>query len=134
MKGNYLLRKSLGEFLAYILLVFYRAVIAEYFWNWFARPTLHVEFSYLQWLGLLLFIGIFLGEMGIKSPSEVKSWRLLISALELFVPQEKRESLKEISSSWSDAPNEGTAMHLGSWTFALSVTLLLGYLLHVLLR
>lgn len=128
--------KVFGAFLAYTLpLVFYRALIAKYFWNWFVGPTLHVpEFSYLQWLGLCMFIGIFAGGIDTTPRSEVKTWHLLISALELCVPEEKREALREIGRSWPDAPGSESAIYLGGAVVAYSVTLLLGYLLHIILR
>jgi hypothetical protein len=134
MKEKYLGWKVVGAFLAIIPLVFYRAFIAKYFWNWFVVTTLHVSaFSFLQWLGLCWFISLFSGPMTSNTQSEIKRWNLLMSALELCVPEGKQEALKEIEKSWPDPSANKIAIDLLAAVGVYSLILLFGYLLHLLL-
>jgi hypothetical protein len=106
----------------------YTTFVAMYMWNWFAAPVLNLPYiSFLQMLGLVWLIGILVDRL---NPDETK-WNLLLSVIELCVPNENREKLGEIVQTikdnfWNDIRIKIFGQFVGN-----TVTLGLGFMLHV---
>lgn len=124
--------KVLGAMLVGLPVGLYTAFVAECFWNWFAVPALHLpEISFLQWLGLWWLIGLFVRPS--SSSENDKRWTLSMSVLELCVPEGKQAALKELL----EANPILTFLEAFSMIFGQvvgnTITLVLGFLLHLLI-
>jgi len=75
----------------------YTAFVAASFWNWFAVPVLHVSsISFLQMLGLIWLMSLFTGNF---STFDDARWKVLAFTVELCVPEEKQQALKDFTDS-----------------------------------
>ena len=95
------MKKFLGKwFVAWLIgltVGCYTAFVAANFWDWFAVPVLHVSsISFLQMLGLMWLISLFTGTF---SAFDDARWKVLGFTVDLCVPEEKQQALKEFMDS-----------------------------------
>ncbi len=123
--------KFIASYLVALPVGLYTAFVAECYWNWFAVPALHVsEVGFLPWLGLWWLIGLFRNN---DSSVENKRWKILISAVELSVPAEKRDELNEMVEL--ETEGLGQFMDIFGMVFGQlvgnTISLALGFGLHI---
>jgi hypothetical protein len=125
------LLKWLGVFLVALPVGLYTAFVAQCFWNWFAVPVLHVsEVSFLEMLGLLWLIQLLTSR---HPAADDKRWALLASLIELCVPPERQQELSELREGNPLATMiEGFSAVFGQ-VVGNTVTLVLGFALHLLI-
>jgi hypothetical protein len=94
-KKKFSLWKWLGVMLIALPVGIFTAFVAECYWNWFAVPSLHVsELSFLQMLGILWLIQLLIPKP--SSNADANRWILLLSVVELCVPEEKQQALADL--------------------------------------
>jgi hypothetical protein len=123
--------KFVVPFLVALPVGFYTAFVAECFWNWFAVPALHVsEIGFLPWLGLWWLISLLFSS---DTTADNKRWKILLSAVELCVPEEKQAALKEMVEF--ETEGFSTTLDIFGMIFGKlvgnTVTLGLGFALHL---
>jgi len=106
----------------------YTAFVAANFWDWFAVPVLHVSsVSFLQMLGLMWLISLFTG--GYSSFDDPR-WKILGFTVELCVPDEKRQDLKEFMDSMPFIIRLDTALKVFGQLAGNTFMLAAGFALH----
>ncbi len=122
--------KVFGALLVGLPVGIYTAFVAECFWNWFAVPALHVsEISFLQWLGLYWLIGLLKGR---SSDEEDNRWISLMSVLELCIPEEKQQALKDLRETEADLDLLKAFWLVSAQVAGNTFTLTLGFILHLI--
>jgi len=108
----------------------YTAFVAMCLWNWFAVRALNINsISFLEMIGIVLLVSLFTD--GINK--DHGNWKILFSVLEWCVPDQNREMVAEVMQEqkeqmWTDA----LIMSLGN-IGGITITLILGYGLHLLI-
>ena len=121
--------KLLTAFLVGIPVGCYTAFVAENFWNWFVVPILHLpEFGFLPWLGVWWLINILVRQ---TAENNDKRWSVMLTAIELCVPEEKQAALREaVDTSLGLTLLDGFSLVAGRM-FANTAALAGGFLLHL---
>ena len=113
------------------LVGFYSVFVLMQLWNWFAVPLLHApEASYWLIYGMNMLFGLLTAN--VDNPAHKRRWNSLFIILNACVPEHKMEEVKEevsteTKSIWSDV-----GMMIGGRVVAASVTLGLGFVVHML--
>lgn len=108
---------------------FYTAFVAQCFWNWFAAPVLHIpEISFLQMLGILWLIQLLTSK---ATAGDDGRWELLFSVIELCVPQDKLEELKERADGSTVISTLKAFTAVFGQIVGNTLTLVFGFVLHV---
>jgi len=107
----------------------YTAFVAMCFWNWFAVRVLNINIiSFPEMLGIVWLISLFTDQTN----KDESKWKILFSVVDACVPDHNREMLAETMAGhkeniWMDAFTAAFVRIAGT-----TVTLVLGYGLHVL--
>jgi hypothetical protein len=122
------MKKSILLFVAASAIAVYRAFICMWMWNWFATKLLHVgEASFFEVLGLMWVVQL-LTSQGFETNEH--QWKLLWHTIEAIISDEQREKLRPVLEQF----NEPAALSMLAITNVakLTITLVLGFLVHVL--
>ena len=120
--------KYVATLLVALIVGIYTTFVAMYMWNWFAVPIFNLPYiSFLQMLGLVWLIGA-----GISSIyTEETKLNFLIRIVELCVPNERKHEIDEIINSMKENLWSDLAIKIFGQFGGNTVTLILGFVLHL---
>ena len=127
-KSYQLMMKYVATGLVALIVGIYTTFVAMYMWNWFAVPIFNLPYiSFLQMLGLVWLIGA-----GISSIyTEETKLNFLIRIVELCVPNERKHEIDEIINSMKENLWSDLAIKIFGQFGGNTVTLILGFVLHL---
>ena len=120
--------KTAWMFVAGFVASVYAAFVSMCMWNWFATRALHVpEVSFFEMLGLIWLIRL----LTFSGDSERYQWAMLWAVVEAAVPDDKREAVEKARQEFTESKTLLTFSF--AELFGNTVTLVLGFLVHVFL-
>jgi hypothetical protein len=113
------------------LVGFYSVFVLMQLWNWFAVPLLHApEAGYWLIYGMNMLFALLTGN--VANPANERRWNSLFIILNACVPEDKMEEVKEEVSAETESIWGDVGMMIGGRVVAASVTLGLGFVVHML--
>jgi hypothetical protein len=106
----------------------YTTFVAMHMWNWFAAPVLNLpQISFLQMLGLVWLIGL----LSERSSADETKLNFLLRIIEMCIPAERKSEAEEVVNSmkenlWGDIAIKIFGQFVGN-----TLTLALGFALHL---
>jgi hypothetical protein len=113
------------------LVGFYSVFVLMQLWNWFAVPLLRVpQASYWLIYGLYLLFGLLTGD--VENPADERRWNILFIILNACIPEHKAEDVREETHSEAESIWTDIRVLLFSRIVGTSLTLGLGFVVHLL--
>ncbi|HLZ52113.1 MAG TPA: hypothetical protein VKP61_15305 [Candidatus Acidoferrum sp.] len=110
---------------------FYIVFVLMELWNWFAVPLLRVpEANYWHIYGLYLMLGLLTSSA--DNPADERRWNILLIVLDACIPEHKAKDVREETRSEAEGIWSDIRLLLFSRVVGSSLTLGLGFVVHLL--